>query len=350
MKKSLILFSVAALALVSCAKVQDVYTPEAQEIGFQALNQPVTKAAIQTTTFPDQSMDVVAYLVGGGNYFEKTTFSNSSYATAGSTWKGGRYWPLSASTLNFMAVTGATATAHNTFAAAAAGYNATATVAYTTANGYDEDSQIDVMYAVGQGKVVQTAGGNTLSFGTDGKVSLPFQHALALIKFQVKGNSSVETSGTNAITITKIELNGAHYTGTLLVTNGDNKQADAAQSVASVAWTTDAAVVNDVAIPVILNQALTNTYAPADNDTWAARLIVPGAAYGFNNFKVTYVMDSKTYTYTYYPSGSSATDTYVEAGKVYNYQLNFKLHEIEVSPSVNDWTAPTPAIGAIDIQ
>ena len=62
--------------------------------------------------------------------------------------------------------------------------------------------------------------------------------------------------------------------------------------------------------------------------------------YGFTTFTITYVLDSKEYTYTYAPAGYTSEIpnlTVVEAGKMYTYQITMALHEIRIAPTVTQW-------------
>ena len=353
MKRSIILITVAALALVGCTKVQDVYIGAPQEIAFKAIATPATKAAIQSEVFPaGNSMEIACYQSApetAANYFTKMTFSKD-----GDVWTGGenaKYWPLSKATLNFFAVSGAGLTAsHVTIA----DNLASASVAYTSANSYaasGEKSQIDIMYAFNRGSVTQSGNGLTIP----GSVGMVFNHALGLVNFQIKAANDAST----AISISKIELNGARYTGTLAITNTNAATVSDAWS-AQLDWTPDD-VVNNVVVPNIGNVttpvALTTSYVPenttttsAEGNAWAALMIIPRQQkvspenYGFTTFKIYYRFNNKNYTYEYAPAGYTGDTpnlTVVQAGKKYTYQISMQLHEITVTPSVTQWADET---------
>ncbi len=371
MKKVLIISAAAVLALVSCAKVSDKYVgaPESREIGFSALSQPATRAAIQSAVFPTaNTMEVRAYQSAptAAEYFPKTTFmyqylGGTTDATNNpSTWGGTtpRYWPLSAATLNFFALSGNGVAASDMTIADAL---ASAQVQYTAAKSYSETTQSDIMYAFNRASVTQSD--NSLSFngGTtvDGsKVAMTFNHALAVVNFQIKAADNAS----KAISIYKIELNGARYTGTLDITNTNAATVGDAFS-AQLDWTPDA-VVNNVVVPNIGNTstpvALTTSYVPANDQTassegtsWAALMIIPKQQkasspvdYGFTTFKIYYKYDGKDYTYEYAPAGYTSSTpnlTVVEAGKKYTYQISMQLHEITVAPTVTQWTEQNSA-------
>ena len=340
--KKLFLFSVAALAFCACSSDETVSenkpTYEPKEISLAPLSKVNTRAAVQGTTFPNQSMEVVAYQTDPSaiNYFTKITFAQD-----GSTgiWKGStaKYWPLSAAKLNFFAVSGAGVNAaditiHNTLLktdVADVNYaKAGATGSYTNA------TQSDIMYAFGRGYVKQDNNNlyfNRESAGADVPVAMVFKHTMSLIKFQVKAANAASC----AIQINSIKLNGASYTGALKLTADDAITANTGTPTIMVEWTPDATEDN-VTVPNISNYTLTQTYAPADGGaegTWASLIVVPNATKGFNSFTVNYTFDGHTYDYTYTPSPVVP----VAEGNVYTYKLNFQLHEITISPSVTAW-------------
>lgn len=351
MKKNLFILAVAAVALASCssddtiAENSKVGNNQQKEIAFKAFATPTTRAAVQGTTFPDQSMEVVAYQTdpSATNYFTKTTFAQN-----GSTgiWKGttARYWPLSEAKLNFFAVSGAGVNAADITISSTLLKTNVAEVTYKKAGAvgsYTNATQSDIMYAFGRGYVEQS--GNALHFNsgttTDAPVDMVFKHTMSLIKFQVKAANEAS----EAIKINTIKLNGASYTGALKLTADDAITANTGVPTITVAWTPDATEDN-VTVPVIQNYTLSDdAYYPADNATWASLIVVPNATKGFDSFTVNYTFDGHTYDYTYTPSPVVP----VAAGNVYTYQLNFQLHEITISPSVTAWA--TGASSAVNI-
>ena len=350
MKKILFLASLAAVAMTSCTSESNEYvggndnTPK--EIAFFPVNQKATRAAVQGATFPTaNTMEVRAYqtLPTEGDYFDKTTFSyqflnGAADATNNPSYWGGntpRYWPLGAASLNFFAVSGSGVDANDItiaseLASAAVSYKTTGN---TSANTYSATTQSDIMYAFGRQSV--GVSGNTLTFPA---VNMEFKHALALIKFQVKaGNAASE-----AINITSIVVNGAKYTGSLALSNNAAAKAASGDVATTVTWTPDAAVdgvtVNNSAIGALDDAA----FKPADGGaegTWACAMIVPGTGNGISNFVINYTLNGKAYSYTYNPS---LADTV--AGTVYTYQITMTLHEIQINPSVSEWTGTPTAV------
>ena len=334
MKKVLIISAVAALALVSCAKVTDQYVgaPESHEIGFQALTMPQTRAAVDGTTFPTTlDMMVTAYQVeatGGsaGVYFDATPFSYqfaggaSAPSVNASYWGGNpaKYWPLTPAYINFLAIANA-----NSDNATDVSWGTNKADQVTIVMADNSSAQRDLMYAIGNGAVTQS--GNTLTFPT--KVDMTFAHAQAWIDFKVKAKTTVET----AITVNSITLTGAKYNGTYTVTH-TGYNAKTGQSVAG-GWSALGAAQN-IAVPGWTAAALTTSFVTVGNGL----MIVPDdAATGdFTSFTINYTFDGKTYEYTYTPAS-----TQVEQKKHYIYEITFQLHEIFINPTVEDWADQT---------
>ena len=108
--KKVLCFAAAALTLfAACQKTTVVYdNSEPQEIAVFAVNKTATKAPVSDNVYPtDYEMKVAAYLASGGldaniaygDYFDGTLFKY-----ADSKWTGGKYWPMSTASINFLAV------------------------------------------------------------------------------------------------------------------------------------------------------------------------------------------------------------------------------------------------------
>lgn len=342
MKKYLFLASVAALSFTACTNETEEFVGagsanQQQEIGFFALNQKATKAAVDGTAFPTTlDMMVTAYQVeatGGsaGVYFNETPFKyqyvGGSASGSGSYWGGNpaKYWPLTPAYINFLAI--ANANADN---ATDVTWGTNKADQVTIVMGNNSTDQRDLMYARGDGAVTQS--GNALTFPD--KVDMTFKHAQAWIDFKVKANSSTET----AITVNSITLTGAKYNGTYTVTH-TAYNAKTGQSVAG-AWSALGDAQN-IAVPGWSATALTTSFATVGNGL----MIVPDDAVtgDFTSFTINYTFGGKTYEYTYTPAS-----TQVEQAKHYIYEITFKLHEIFVAPTVTDWEDQSAT--SVDIQ
>ena len=341
--KKLFLFSVAALVFCACSNdtvVSDSNSViEPKEMSFAPLTKPNTRSAIDGAAFPTElDMMVTAYQVeatGGsaGLYFDATPFkyqyaAGATNSTANpSNWGGtpARYWPLTPAYINFLAI--ANANANNT-TGVTWGTNKADQVTIVMSDNSTE--QRDLMYAIGNGEVTQT--GNTLSFPN--QVNMEFKHAQAWIDFKVKANGTPETG----ITVNSITLTGAKYNGTYTVTH-TAYNAKTGQSVAG-AWSALGDAQN-VAVPGWTAAALTTSLVTVGNGL----MIVPDDAGtgDFTSFTIAYTYDGKNYSYTYTPASTN-----VDQAKHYIYEITFKLHEIFINPSVEDWADQTAT--AVTIQ
>ena len=308
--KKLFLFSVAALAFCACSSDEVVSENSAanqqpKEISFAPLTKPNTRAAVDGTEFPDVAMQVAAYdATNNRDFFGATTFSKS-----GVTWKGGKYWPLSPTTINFLAYANLTE--------GSAAWNATPASQVVLTMGDNKTAQNDLMFAIGTGTVVQNPD-NTLAFPTS--VPMVFKHAQAWIQFQVKAANSTVAS---ALTINSITLNSVSCQGVCTVTQA-NYNAASAQSVAA-AWTEYATYAGNVAAVNDGGFTFSTSY-----DEFANLMVIPDQ--GIASFTINYTLDGKAYDYTY-----TITDGTLAQAKKYIYNINFNLHEIEIAPSIADW-------------
>ena len=315
MKKVLVLLSAAALLLVSCAKVKDVYTgsPESRQIAFSPLAQPATKAPISDGVFPTSStMKVAAYnKSAGAEFFAPADFT---YSNTGTLWTGGKSWPLSPAVIHFLAYAefqGETATW---------GTPSVASVALQMTD--NSSAQKDLVYAIGTGVVRQES--NTLDFPSS--VSMSFQHAQAWIAF----NANAASGSGGRVTVNYIKLNGAKYSGTYTITmNSYNTDSPSV----SGAWS-DLGAAPEAGVNI---SGPGSAIATTEGGTAIGNglLIVPDGtdAGDFTSFTINYTLDNKTYNYTYTP-----TSTNVLAGNKYTYNIVFSMHDIAISAGVQPWT------------
>lgn len=365
MKRFLFLAAAASMIFAACSKTEVNPIGGPQEISVMAVNKVATKAPVNTALYPeDYNMKLAAYLTYGssdGNmhdYFDGTDFS---FKSTSKTWTGAKYWPLTSSTLNFLAVT-TPATAGDytgkvtsvTFGESSAAFASKAVVVFdgnqTTAT---EFNQFDLMYAAGLQSNTITAGG----LSTYNNVGLVFAHAQSWINFQVYTNTN-----SAKITVNSIILSGASYGGTLTLTNAKyNDNTASATTDVTPKWDPIATVVNDVYVPNGGADADSDSNGFADKNTSAnakaAAVTLTTTAQPFGNgllvipstytptFTINYTVDQdgdpattndiNTFEYTY----EFGTTTWAMATK-YTYNVKINLTEIEVTPSVTPWTAP----------
>ena len=352
--KKLFLFSVAALAFCACSNDEtvsenNVANQQPKEISFSPLAKPNTRGAnaILDETFPhDITMEVACYQSAptATSYFTKATFSFVD--DADDVWHAStpKYWPLSPATLNFYAVSGygvnvADITIDDNLATAKVNYrkyveNRTDGKTNPTGTTYANTTQSDIMYAFNRGAVTQGTGlsfngGTTVSAS---KVSMVFKHALSQIDFQVK---AADATTANAITINSITLTGASYTGELTLTNGANVTEVSGDVKPTITWDADAPenrTVPNVPTSIIYSAGDATDYRPAAPST-ACLMIIPNETSAFTSFTINYTLGGKSYDYTYTPASTVAA-----AGYKYTFQINFRLHEITINPSVTPWT------------
>lgn len=328
--KRFFFLAVAATALfAACNKTEVVPTGEAQEISFVAVNKVATKVPVDETAFKDgDDMHVAAYIVAGsetdGNFFGPTHFTQN-----GTVWTGtpARYWPLTTSTINFLAVTGKGGGASNSTTNFTGSFASGATVILNDNSAFNQN---DLMFAAGQGKHEQG--------GDYNPVAMKFKHALSWVKFYV---CKKDETGYD-IVVNSIKLNGASYQGTLTLSNGQfNEETPQETDKVQASWS-PATPKDDVLVPNKEGTAAADKVTLAYSNTGFTTtefgyglLVVPGYATSFTiNYTLTQaggVANTFDYTYTL-PAGGNW-----EMAKAYFYYISFDLSEIEVSPEITDW-------------
>ena len=329
MKKYLFLIAAAALGFASCSNddvvAENTTQNQPKEIAFAPLIQPNTRAAVDGTTFTPTTMEVAAWdVTNSRDFFTATTFTKDA-----TTWKGGKYWPLSAAYINFLAYTELN-TGSATWNLAGADKAASGVTLVMADN---KTAQKDLMYAIGNGEVTQS--GNSLTFPTN--VPMTFKHAQAWVRFMADAFDA--TTG-GKVTLTSITLNGAKYNGTFTVTH-TNYNASSSQSVAG-AWSALGDAQN-VAVPNWSEAAIAYDESGDGVNVGDGLLIVPddnASSADFASFTIAYKIDGKAYTYTYTPATAAAAN--VDQAKKYTFKIVFHLHEIEILPNVTDWVEGGP--------
>lgn len=377
MKKKLFFLAVAAVALASCssddtiAENSKVGNNQQKEIAFMPLAQNITRSAVsgaQTSTggFPDQSIYVAAYqsapseavkdyigfstITSGNNGAEfKKNYVGGNTGGSDNYWGAVTtpyYWPLAASTFNFLAVTEGPSSTGRTFGTETSEgsgvyqHFANQVVVNMADN---KTAQHDLMYSYVQASVGQTGSNGALSFPV---VGLEFKHALAWVNFTVK---AADASAASAIQVKNITLNGAAYKGLFTVTMPNyNSSTNNLSTGLTASW--DATTYNDATLtPKESKEVLatdgtisinTETATTVENNSEVKGiLVVPNPTANANSFTditIKYTMGGSTYNYTVAP-----TSLVLEPGKKYIFNITFSLHEIRINPTVENWVGGT---------
>ena len=332
--KKILCFAAAALILFAgCQKTTVVYDNDGpQEIAVFAVNKVATKAPVSGAEFSSaDNMRVSAYLAATdannagniGHYFSNILFSHEDES-----WVGGQYWPLSAATMNFVAVTqkggGVDVGEENVT------YDESTDAFTITVNNSNELAQTDLMYATSR----KANSGNSSAVEA---VDMAFNHALAWVNFSFKSNVTTD----EILVVNSVALN-ARYAGIATVTPNNFTSKDSALS-ATLNWASaskgeelDRNVPNN-------NNGTMEVMGDFDlaNKTVATSygnglLVVPSEAGDDPYFVITYTIkqstEDKQYTYKHV-----LTDQVWEAGKKYTYNIDINLQEIKVNPTVTPW-------------
>lgn len=353
--KKVLCFAAAALTLfAACQKTTVVYdNSEPQEIAVFAVNKTATKAPVAGTDFPDDyDMQVAAYLASGGigtesgDYFDGTLFTKGT----GDVWTGGKYWPMSTATLNFLAVAvpPASSSSYTGTAEVVFGEGTTRSnfvqKAVVTFNGNqitdDNYNQFDLMYAAGSQS--HTEG------GTYNNVEMTFKHALSWIKFTVATNLKNKDANDNTFSmkVNSIRLSGASYGGTLTISTTADLTGNLANATYSPVWTNWSAAVQNVYVPNVdgddkaeaVDELSKYEATPTAKPFGNGLLVVP---YNYTtttppSVTINYTMDQGDGEYTFERTVTIPAINW-ECNKIYTYALNINLTEISISPSVSEW-------------
>ena len=352
MKKILFLASLAAVAMTSCTSESNEYvggndnTPK--EIAFKPMASSMTRAVVSgartaTSGFAaGQTMYVAAYnATANADYFDGTLFSKSAEK-----WSGGKYWPMGVVSLNFLAVTEGPESAAPVFGTASANFASQAVVTMTD----NSTTQHDLMYSCV--RTTTTDNGNGTFTYPD--VALEFKHALSWVCFTVKAYDAA-TAGAG-IVLKNITLNDAVYSGICTISLANYSSASEALS-ATPAWSTSdyTTKLTSAVDKTVLDSdgsIAVNSTSPQNVENATDKkgiLLVPNPNKteevlnpSFASFTVKFTDSNSTErTFTYTPTTRS-----MEPGKKYIYNIIFKLNEILIVPTVQDWTDG----GSSDVQ
>lgn len=347
MKKLLLITASAMMVFASCTKEEVRFENEdqPQEIALFSVNKSMTKGAVAGTEYPtNYGMDVVAYLADGGesaaNFFPETAFTSKAQGTTPETylWTGSRFWPLTYSKINFLAVsqvpTGYTGATVNT-EFDATNYASEATVDFV--NKTTSFNQFDLMYAAGLGDH-----SNATPYPN---VVMKFEHALSWINFKVaKNNVSAK------ITVNSIELNGAHYGGELTLTNSKYNATTAYETSAAVtpAWSNLKAAEDDIFVPNAAGTAKANKVVLSTSLAALGNglMVIPNKyTADYPSFTINYTIDQDgndattgdVTTYEYTHNFATSGNFEWEIKTKYTYNITISLHEIKIDPQVEAW-------------
>lgn len=330
MKKIYLTVMVAAVALTACDKsetLKDVKGQQ-QEIAFNPVNMPATKAPIETAAFPDDNIIYVSASNNKTKFFEAKTFKKD-----GAVWKNyvgavqtPIYWPLGgAGSFDFLAYSttlAATATWGDGNPATDDDVAGNVTITYPANYAVPavgvKATQDDLLYAT------------TSSASRNTALPIEFKHALAWVNFMVKSNINVN--------IKKIELVNVYTEGKFTI--------DQTQNTPVTSWDFSTAVASDKGILTYTDESTDNVYASFDIDGSAGHETATDHAFGdkgillpaqpIPNFKITYDLGEGDLVYTVnQPRGTW------ENGKKYTYKIAITFNEITLEPTVTVYNAVT---------
>ena len=347
MKKIFLIAASAMMVFASCTKVNVNYPDngQPQEIALFSVNKNMVKVPVTGTAFSaEDNMRVSAYLasVTGGepaSYFEKILFSKDD-----DNWVAGQYWPISAATLNFVAVTQKGGGVDLTGDKIAWSDNKfTVTVDYNTAG--DATANPDVSQTYNQSDIMYASvrASNSGDGTAPGPVGLAFNHALAWINFAFKSNVTED----NLLTVNSVELY-APYNGTLTVTpvnyteiENDNKPLSATAEWTEPAFLNLKVTNQDDGLAAVQDLANIADYT----DFGKGMLVVPNEEeysepnqqpYFVINYSIKQGTEDKDYSYRH-----DLPTVVWKMGKKYTYNISITLNEIKVNPSITDWENQT---------
>lgn len=401
MKKVFLFLSAAAVMLVACNKSMDVKTAEAEcpaEIAFKSITSNATKGAelsgvvlkntygIYAAATQKNAAGVIenpSFFAGTEQLFETAATDPVAPATDDREWKASPaiYWPIGGVKMDYLAYAMPKAD-HNTIASTAAAAadwtaywnDALTDVAKTLSfNGVDTyTNQVDMLYAYANG---QTSAANA---GSGKSVHMAFEHAQALLIFNVKVNDGAD----GVIKINEIGF----YTDERV----DEMRADQVAVAGGASPALDALTDNDVTLKTIgtftvdnsridllagwsaLSSKKENFKMP--NFVLEAGVIkagqAPSAANGSIAEKAGYTLpiaynanyaqlgetllipeqDKVKFTITYEVGGNTFFYTYNdlrgmwEKGKKYIYNLDLTLNEIVLTEEVADFDAVSQTV------
>lgn len=353
MKKTQLILAAALVAFAACTKenVNLAVNEFDNEIGFNAVNRKAVRsndAIISGTTYAtDNTFKVWGWQSEAADFSEfadddaSNFMSNLTISYCGgpqsraNAWRNAEhyyYWPFTGA-ISFLAI-------HpSTIAPSSTGWDATNDKPQAAINDYTivpaTNETVDLMFATNEGTRNSVLAG-------DGKVALVFKHALAQIEVQVKTDADYTADvafDIDSVVFHKIDLSGD-------VTYSNDAIAWADNTTQTEDWVYYNTSLEDIVVtPQVYGAAKLNIPQPANFD---ASALDPGhAKYNAEDavkatITIGYSMeqtgsDKISGTVTIADPFLSNVDNAWEAGKKYNYTINFRLNEILFNPSVTDW-------------
>ena len=351
MKTYQLILATALVALAACNKEEVVNNDvnlDSNEIGFVAVTQKATKAnnaIITGTTYgTDNTFQVWGWQSQEGDFSEFADDDASNFmSNLTISWCGGPqsrdnawrnsahyyYWPFTGK-ISFLAV-------HpSTVAPSTTGWDATNDKPQAAINDYTitpaSNETTDLMFATNEGTRRADA------------LPMVFKHALSQIEVQVKTDEDYSADvafDVESVTFNNIDLSGD-------VTYINNVIAWTDNTTQTQNWVYYNTVLEDITDSYqVYGAAKVNIPQPANFD---ASALDPGhAKYNAEDavkatITIGYSMEQTgsakiTGTVTIADPFLSNVDNAWEAGKKYNYTINFRLNEILFNPSVTDWVS-----------
>lgn len=337
-----------AVTAIACTKTEVAYdNSQIGEIAFMPVSGNITKAAVTNGIFPKTNhIGLFAYYtptvkadadgadVADYDVFDKTFFSDTEFYCPDDTktiWAGlaPQYWPVTGSMVFAGYSLEPAGKANNV------SFDRNGTAGYTlatdclTISNYvqsnNTNSTYDLLYF---GRTDKSYGRNTIS------VPVVFQHALAWIEIQVKGDTGSLVDG-RKWTITNVEFRKVNTKGTF-------KYTGTAGTAGTAEWSSQTNEQNVVVFntdntinPARLPQVLTDSFEVIENVD-NGTLVIPQDAQKLY-VTVEYQSPANDHIVEVVEVDVPAVTPTWEAGKKYTYQLTFSPQEILVAPTVQTW-------------
>lgn len=361
MKKNLLIAALAVFGLASCSQesfVENESAPQ-HEIALTGVSHK-TRSAINGTDFPTgYDMLVSAYYNADGTYKDADAAANFftgiqfTKDETTSVWKdksSTKYWPLTGK-LDFLCI------------ASAGLHTADNGIVPTCVWGENSNCAKKVIVTVPDNSTkfddILYGSANAQKYASTG-TPITFNHAQAALVFTAKSSVAYNETDNVGITIEKITVNGAKYSGTLTVSNPaagnstgtlsatwDVSSATAKSTVEARVWESENLGTNaSESAYEMVNLSTTATTVGADHPFGDAYVLLP--AQTMTSFTIHYTLhngfaadgttkvDNAGLDYKYDCNPNSGTETW-DAGKKYVYAIDITMREVNIKPEVTDW-------------